>query len=129
MIRAMGLEREQLFVTNVVLCRPPGNRIPTADEIKACSRFLSEQLIAVCPRVIVALGTTASQALTKRNRGVTELRKEWYKWEEIPLKCTWHPAYLLRSPGKKVESWKDLQAVMTMLKSIKEKGLQEESVQ
>lgn len=120
MIIAMGLERENLYISNVVKCRPPNNREPKGDEIKACQQFLFDQLIAVRPRVIVALGGTAAKLLTDKTKGVTDLRKEWFKWDGIPLKCSWHPAYLLRQPGKKVEAWADMQSVMKMLASLKE---------
>jgi DNA polymerase len=126
MIAAMALERDELFVTNVVMCRPPGNREPKPDELKACQPHLFSQLHAVGPRIIVALGATAAKLLAQSTRGVGELRKEWYKWEGIPLKCTWHPAYLLRQPGKKGEAWQDLQAVLKMLASIKERELENE---
>jgi uracil-DNA glycosylase family 4 len=125
MITAMHLDRADLFVTNVVMCRPPSNREPKGDEIKACQKFLFSQLAAVRPRVIVSLGGIAAKLLTNSTKGVGELRKEWYKWEGIHLKCSWHPAFLLRQPGKKAEAWADMQSVVKMLVSLKERELEE----
>jgi uracil-DNA glycosylase family 4 len=114
MIAAMGYDREAVYVCNVVKCRPPENRTPRPDEAIACSHFLVPQLHAVSPKVIVALGRCAAQAL-----GVAEAtggwRGRWGSWQGIPILPTYHPAFLLRSPEQKRIVWEDLQLVMARL--------------
>jgi len=100
-----------------VCCRPPQNRKPEKSESEACKRFLVGQLRIVRPKIIVALGASAAQTLTNSQKGIGELRGRWLKWADktsdlvIPLRVTYHPAYLLRDPRKKAEVWKDLQIV------------------
>jgi DNA polymerase len=113
MIAAMGLSRDQVYICNSVGCRPPENRKPEPDELAACRKFLIGQLRAVRPACIVTLGATATQSLLETKTGVTALMGRWYEWESIPLRPTFHPAYLLRDPTKKKEAWVDLKAVMT----------------
>lgn len=115
MIVAMGLSREAVYICNVVNCRPPENRTPEPDEIAACSRFLTGQLQAVQPRVIVALGATAAHVLVGGKKPVGDLRRIWHEWRGIPLRVSYHPAFLLRNPDQKRDSWEDLQAVMKKL--------------
>jgi uracil-DNA glycosylase family 4 len=114
MIAAMGYAREAVYICNVVKCRPPENRTPRPDEAIACSHFLVPQLHAVSPKVIVALGRCAAQAL-----GVAEAaggwRGRWGTWHGIPILPTYHPAFLLRSPEQKRIVWEDLQLVMARL--------------
>lgn len=115
MIQAMGLAREEIYICNAVACRPPGNRPPEEEEIKACNRYLVGQLRAVRPQVIVTLGATAAKAVLKGSRALSELRGQWLAWEDVPVRATFHPAYLLRKPAAKADTWKDLQAVLKKL--------------
>jgi len=115
MLAAMLLKRENLYICNAVQCRPPENRKPESDEIKACSEFLIGQLRVVRPHVVLALGGTAIAALCKQTRPMKELRGRWFEWEGIPVRATYHPAYLLREPSMKKAAWEDLQAVIARL--------------
>lgn len=115
MIQAMGYQREQVYIANVVKCRPPGNRNPEPDEIEACEPFLRAQLAAIRPRVVVALGKFAAQTLLRDTTPITRLRGGWREYEGIRLMPTFHPAYLLRSPEEKKKAWEDLQLVMKEL--------------
>jgi DNA polymerase len=112
MIEAMGLKREQVYICNVVKCRPPGNRQPEKDEVEACSPFLFRQLDVIQPKVIVCLGATAAQTLLQTNRGISHFRGEWLDFRGYKMMATYHPAYLLRNPAAKGDVWKDLQKVM-----------------
>jgi uracil-DNA glycosylase family 4 len=131
-IEAMGFTREQVYICNVVCCRPPQNRKPEKAEAKACSQFLIGQLRVVRPRVIVALGASAAQALINSERGIGQLRGKWHSWTDkaknspvsgltIPLRATYHPAYLLRTPKAKAAVWKDLQIVLQWLNRKEER--------
>src|SRR3989441_4735427 len=115
MIEAMGLQRRDVYICNVVKCRPPENRQPEKDEVMACSPFLFRQLDVLKPKVIVCLGSTAAQTLLQTNRGISHFRGEWLDFRGYKMLATYHPAYLLRNPGAKVEVWKDLQKVMAEL--------------
>lgn len=130
MISAMGLKREQVYIANVVKCRPPGNRTPERDECDTCSPFLMRQIAVVRPKVIVALGAVAAKNLLGVNDAMINLRGRFYEflpmlpknaperdpsWEGAKLAVTYHPAYLLRDPRQKKEAWKDLQMVMREL--------------
>jgi DNA polymerase len=99
-------------------CRPPANRRPEPDEVTACKEHLVGQLRVVRPQLIVALGASAAQALLRSQKTVGELRGRWFEWEGFPLRVTYHPAYLLRSPNKKVEAWEDLQVVQQRLQAM-----------
>lgn len=112
MIEAMGFRRDDVYICNVVKCRPPNNRDPEPDEVQACERFLKAQLGVLSPRVIVTLGKYAAQTLLRSKHPISQLRGQWAKYEGIDLLPTFHPAYLLRSPEKKREAWEDLQEVM-----------------
>jgi uracil-DNA glycosylase len=112
MIQAMGFSRDEVYICNVVKCRPPGNRNPEPDEIEACQPFLEAQLRAIQPEVIVALGKFATQTLLKTQTPITRLRGQWREYLGITLMPTFHPAYLLRNPAEKKAAWADLQAVM-----------------
>jgi DNA polymerase len=116
MISAMKLKRDDLYICNVVNCRPPENRTPYPDEVVACSPFLFGQLRAVEPECIVALGASAARALLRAKRSIKDMRGKWHDWEGIPLRVTFHPAFLLRDPQKKREAWGDLQEVMAKLR-------------
>ncbi|MBN1208627.1 MAG: uracil-DNA glycosylase [Myxococcaceae bacterium] len=112
MIQAMGFSRDQVYICNVVKCRPPGNRNPEPDEITACEPFLRAQLLAIQPKVIVALGKFAAQTLLRDSTPITRLRGQWREYQGVKLMPTFHPAYLLRSPQEKRKAWEDLQQVM-----------------
>lgn len=113
MIHAMGLTREDVFICNVVKCRPPGNRNPEPDEMTACEPFLKRQLAIIRPTVIVALGAVALKCLLGDPKlSITRIRGNWRTYESIPLMPTFHPSYLLRMPSEKVKAWEDLQKVM-----------------
>jgi uracil-DNA glycosylase len=115
MISAMGIKREDVYIANVVKCRPPGNRAPEKDEAETCSPFLMRQIDVVNPKVIVALGATAAKNLLAMNDSMANLRGRWYDFRGTKLIVTFHPAYLLRDPRQKKETWKDLQMVMKFL--------------
>jgi uracil-DNA glycosylase family 4 len=127
MIKAMGQRREDVYIANVVKCRPPGNRTPERDECDTCSPFLMRQIAVIQPKVIVALGAVAAKNLLAINAPMSELRGRFYdfmpagarstdpSWQGARLAVTYHPAFLLRDPRQKVEAWKDLQMVMKYL--------------
>ncbi len=115
MIQAMGLRRQEVYICNVVKCRPPGNRVPLAEEIHQCAPFLIRQLEAIRPQVICTLGACASQTLLGSTAFISDLRRKIHLWRGIPLIATYHPAYLLRNGSKKADTWKDLQDVMELL--------------
>jgi uracil-DNA glycosylase len=115
MIEAMGLERRDVYIGNVVKCRPPENRTPEKDEVAACSPFLLRQIDTIRPKVIVCLGSVAAQTLLGTNRSISQFRGEWLEFRGVRLIATYHPAYLLRNPNAKGEVWKDLQKVMAVL--------------
>jgi DNA polymerase len=124
MIQAIDLRREEVYITNVVKCRPPENRTPLADEILACNPYLQEQLSIIHPEVIVALGAPAAKTLLKTAESIGKLRGKFHNYSvknapseefNIPVMPTYHPAYLLRSPEEKGKVWADLQLVMARL--------------
>ena len=115
MIEAMGLQRGDVYICNVVKCRPPGNRQPEPDEVQKCSPFLFRQLDVLRPKVIVCLGATAAQTLLQTNRNISHFRGQWLDFRGYKMLATYHPAYLLRNPAAKGEVWKDLQKVMAEL--------------
>jgi uracil-DNA glycosylase family 4 len=115
-IEAMGLKREEVYICNILKCRPPGNRNPEPDEIAFCEPFLIRQLEAIHPRVICALGTFAAHTLLKSEAPISVLRGRFHTYQKIPLMPTYHPAYLLRNPGAKKQVWEDVQVIMKELK-------------
>jgi uracil-DNA glycosylase family 4 len=115
MIEAMGLMREDVYICNVVKCRPPENRKPEDDEVATCSPYLFRQLDTIAPKAIVCLGATAAQALLKTQEPISRFRGTWFDYRNTKLMATYHPAYLLRNPPAKAEVWKDLQKVMAHL--------------
>ena len=127
MIKAMGLAREQVYIANIIKCRPPNNRTPERDECETCSPFLMRQVATIKPKVIVALGAVAAKTLLAINESMSNLRGRWYEfrptgvrsndpnWTAAKLAVTYHPAFLLRDPRQKKEAWKDLQMVMKEL--------------
>ena len=117
-IAAIGLKREDVYIANVVKCRPPGNRTPERDEVATCEQFLFRQLALIRPKVIVALGSPAFQCLLRTKETITRARGEWREWNGIQVMPTFHPAYLLRSPDKKREAWADMKMVRDYLNSL-----------
>jgi uracil-DNA glycosylase len=115
MIKAMGLSREEVYIANIIKCRPPGNRAPERDECATCSPFLMRQIEAIKPKAIVALGAVAAKTLLAINAPMIELRGRWFDFRGTKLAVTYHPAFLLRDPWQKKETWKDLQMVMKEL--------------
>jgi uracil-DNA glycosylase family 4 len=115
MIKAMGLRREDVYIANIIKCRPPGNRTPEREECETCSPFLMRQIAAIKPKAIVALGAVAAKTLLAINAPMSEFRGHWYDFRGTKLAVTYHPAFLLRDPRQKKETWKDLQMVMREL--------------
>ena len=127
MIKAMGISREQVYIANIVKCRPPGNRTPEREECNTCSPFLMRQIAVVKPKVVVALGAVAAKTLLAMSASMMQLRGRFYEfrptgvrsndpnWDGCKLAVTYHPAFLLRDPRQKGEAWKDLQMVMKEL--------------
>ncbi len=120
----MGLKREDVYICNILKCRPPNNRDPAADETLACKDYLWRQIDIIRPEVIIALGTPATKTLLSASEGIGRLRSQWHEFyasgsaaigDPIPVMPTYHPAYLLRSPGEKGKSWDDLKMVMARL--------------
>ena len=112
MIAAMGLRREDVYIANIVKCRPPANRTPELVEATTCSQFLLQQIDIVHPEVIVALGATAATYLLGVKQSLASLRGQWHSARGAKVAVTYHPAFLLRDPRQKVEAWKDLKRVM-----------------
>ena len=115
MIKAMGIQREDVYIANIIKCRPPGNRTPERDECDTCSPFLMRQIEVIKPKAIVALGAVAAKTLLAINAPMSEFRGRWYDFRGTKLAVTYHPAFLLRDPRQKKEAWKDLQMVMKEL--------------
>jgi DNA polymerase len=115
MIEAMGLRRDDVYIANVVKCRPPENRTPEKDEVVTCSPFLLRQIDAIAPKVIVCLGNVASQSLLGTTKSISQYRGQWIDYRGFRLIATYHPAYLLRNPAAKSDVWLDLKKVMVEL--------------
>jgi uracil-DNA glycosylase family 4 len=114
-IQSIGLQREEVFIANAVKCRPPGNRKPLPDEMAACMPFLERQIELVRPKVLVALGATAAEALLQTRRSLGELRGRVHSYRTIPLVVTYHPAALLRNPNWKKPTWDDIRIARQLL--------------
>lgn len=112
---AMGLQRQDVYIANINKCRPPGNRVPEPDEVAACLPFLQQQIAIVRPEVLVCLGRTAAQNLLSTTASTTALRGRELQYQGIPVVVTWHPAYLLREPAHKRETWEDIKRVNRLL--------------
>lgn len=122
-IEAMGLQRADVYIANVVKCRPPNNRDPEPDEVEACEPFLRAQIASIKPKVIVTLGKWASQTILQSTTPITRLRGTWSTYEGTPVMPTYHPAYLLRNPAEKRPVWEDMKAVLGFLgRSVPERG-------
>ena len=114
-IKAMKLSREQVYIANVIKCRPPENRNPEVDELEACRPFIRRQVELIRPRVIVTLGRFGLQSLTEKSYGISAVRGQWLEYNGIKLMPTYHPAYLLRNPAAKKDVWADMKKVMAEL--------------
>jgi DNA polymerase len=114
---AMGLQREDVYLCNVLKCRPPNDRDPQPEEVAACEAFLTRQIAAIRPQVIISLGDFAVQSLLKSKEPISRLRGEWQSYQGIPLMPTYHPAYLLRNPEGKRDVWEDMKEVLRRLNS------------
>jgi DNA polymerase len=114
-IEAMGCRREDVYIANIIKCRPPENRPPEPDEVANCLPYVLSQIELIKPKVIVALGATALRALLDVQLGITKMRGHWYTFRDIPIMPTFHPAYLLRNPPAKREVWDDMKAVLEKL--------------
>ncbi|MCM8815503.1 MAG: uracil-DNA glycosylase [Candidatus Omnitrophica bacterium] len=114
-LQSINLQREEVYITNVVKCRPPQNRNPRPDEINSCNPFLMMQIKTISPKIICALGTFSAQTLLKTDEKITTLRGKIYELEGIKIVPTYHPAYLLRNPDKKREVWEDMKRISKMM--------------
>jgi DNA polymerase len=115
MIVACGLKREEVYIFNVLKCRPPDNRNPLPDEVAHCRGYFERQFEILRPEIICCLGAVASQALLSTDRGIGKLRGRFHDYQGIPVVCTYHPAYLLRNPAAKSDAWEDLKLMMRRL--------------
>lgn len=114
-IEAMGFTREEVYIANVLKCRPPNNRVPEPNEVANCLPYLLAQIETIQPKVMVALGATAVRSLLDVQIGITKMRGNWYTFHDVPIMPTFHPAYLLRNPPAKKEVWDDMKAVLAKL--------------
>jgi len=114
-VKGMKMKREDVYICNVLKCRPPNNRNPNPEEMSLCEPYLIRQLSLIRPKVICALGGVASKCLLQTEASVGQLRGRWHNYQGIPLRVTYHPAYLLRTPSDKGKTWEDIQEVMKVL--------------
>ena len=122
MLRSIGLERSEVYVTNIIPWRPPGNRQPTTREIAVCLPFVQKHIELINPKILILVGGTASKTLLVRKEGIMRLRGRWFDYQKndktvIPALSIFHPAFLLRSPGQKANAWKDLLEIRSRLKN------------
>jgi uracil-DNA glycosylase len=113
--KGMKIGRAEVYICNIVKCRPPNNRNPEPDEVEACIGFVKKQIAAIRPKIIVTLGNVPTQNLLNTKQGITRMRGTWQEYEGIPVMPTFHPSYLLRSPGEKGKVWEDIKMVMGRL--------------
>ena len=113
--KGMKIKRAEVYICNIVKCRPPNNRNPEPDEVEACIGFVKKQIRAINPKVIVTLGNVPTQNLLNTKQGITRMRGTWQEYNGVPVMPTFHPSYLLRSPGEKKKVWEDIQLVMKKL--------------
>lgn len=129
MIAAMGFSRNDVYIANIIKCRPPENRYPEDDEVEQCLPFLKQQIAVIKPKIIVSLGNLATQRLLQTKVGITSLHGTFKEFEGIPMMPTYHPAFLLRNPNMKKPCWEDLQKVMAFLnKTLPLKSLEKSAV-
>jgi DNA polymerase len=117
--KGMLLKRSDVYICSIVKCRPPEDRMPKPDEVQACEAFLQQQLKAIKPGIIIALGDVAAQSLLKTSEGIATLRGRWHEYQGIPVMPTLHPAYLLRNPAGKRDVWADIKQVLAELDTLK----------
>jgi DNA polymerase len=115
--KGLKIPRPDVYICNIVKCRPPGNRKPERDEVAACREFVERQIDSIQPRVICALGSTAAETLLGTRESMGNLRGRWYQFHGMPLMVTYHPAFLLRDPSRKAETWEDLKLILAWLRS------------
>jgi DNA polymerase len=118
MLRAIGLSREEVFITNILKCRPPGNRDPKADEVESCNDYLLRQQQMIQPKIILAVGRIAAQTLLKTDAPLSKLRGKKHTFNDTPVVVVYHPAYLLRSLSEKRKAWQDLIVAMQIYNEI-----------
>ncbi len=126
---AAGISRNDVFITNVVKCRPPGNRIPTVDELISCNHFLETQIACISPKIIVTLGNTPTKWMLKTAEGITSLRGKWFQWRGIELMPLYHPSFLLRNQSRakgspKDQTWNDIKEVKRKWDELSQRGAQ-----
>ena len=114
----LGLIREDLYITNIVKCRPPQNRVPQQDEAEACLNYLRNQVVLIKPKIVVLLGSTALKYILGKEQSITSARGKWIERKEILYMPTWHPAALLRDENKKIEFWQDLKQVVKKMEEV-----------
>ena len=120
MLRSLNLGREEVFIANILKCRPPDNRDPRADEVAACQPYLQRQIALIRPKIILAVGRVAAQQLLKTDAPLAKLRGKVHYLEEIPVVVVYHPAYLLRSPLEKRKAWSDLQMAERIYRDLQD---------
>lgn len=122
MLAAIDLPREQVYIGNIIKCRPPGNRDPLPEEIAACRAFIERQIALIAPQIILCLGRISTQSLLQTGEAVGRLRGRWHSFgpNQIPLLVTYHPSYYLRAPAEKARGWDDLQRVARRLRELAE---------
>jgi uracil-DNA glycosylase family 4 len=113
--QALGINREEIYIANIVKCRPPSNRVPEEDEAQACLNYLRNQVVLIKPEIIVLLGSTALKTILGKEYGITAVRGKWMEKNGIKYMPTWHPAALLRDENKKIEFWQDLKELKKYL--------------
>ena len=113
--QALGINREEIYIANIVKCRPPSNRVPEEDEAQACLNYLRNQVVLIKPEIIVLLGSTALKTILGKEYGITAVRGKWMEKNGIKYMPTWHPAALLRDENKKIEFWQDLKELKNYL--------------
>jgi DNA polymerase len=118
MIRAIGLQREDVYITNILKCRPPSNRDPKSDEIKSCQTYLQRQIELVKPKIILAVGRISAQTLLDSNESLSKFRGKTHQLNDTPLVIVYHPAYLLRSLQEKKKAWQDLQLAIKIYQNV-----------
>ncbi|MCI9178253.1 MAG: uracil-DNA glycosylase [Clostridia bacterium] len=118
--QGLGIDRNTVYICNIVKCRPPSNRVPEEDEATACMDYLRNQVVLVRPKIIILLGSTALKNILGKDYGITASRGKWIEQKGISYMPTWHPAALLRDENKKIEFWKDLKEVVKRYETIKE---------
>lgn len=115
-LKACNWTRQDVYIANILKCRPPNNRNPLPPEINNCTPYLLQQLQIIQPRVLCALGAVAAKTLLASDQSIGKLRGRWHRWQGLPLLCTYHPAYLLRNPAQKRAVWEDMQMLMRFVK-------------